>query len=86
MTAGSFDELHCVLAVGEIGNRYMHAVFGEPFGERLPDAAGTAGDDGDFVFVAFGHLNFSLKWRPRHKLRLSPRGLDPRSMMRCDER
>jgi hypothetical protein len=33
----------------------VHAVFGETLGKRLPNAIGAAGDDGDFILVAFSH-------------------------------
>jgi len=49
---------------GKAGDFYtssdVHAVFGQPFRKRLPDAVRRAGDDGDFVFVTFGHC-FSLR-------------------------
>jgi hypothetical protein len=38
----------------------MHAILGETLGKGLPDAVGGAGDDGNFVFVTFGHC-FSLR-------------------------
>ena len=43
----------------DIGDGDVHAVLGKPLGERLADAVRRAGDDGDFVLVAFGHA-FSL--------------------------
>jgi hypothetical protein len=37
----------------------VHAVLGQPFGEGLPDAAGRAGNDGDFLtFGRFAPLFF----------------------------
>ena len=43
-----------VRAGADVGDGDVHAVLGEPLRERLADAL-TAGDDGDFVLVAFGH-------------------------------
>ena len=56
LAAGGFHQLHGLAAVDEVDDRDMHAVLGQPLGERLPDAVGGAGDDGDFVFVTFGHF------------------------------
>ena len=41
----------------DVGDRDVHAVLGQPLGEGLPDAAGGAGDDGDFVLVTLGHFH-----------------------------
>ena len=57
LAAGGFHQLHGLRAVADIDDRDVHAVFGQPFGEGLPDAAGAAGDDGDFVLVTFGHVS-----------------------------
>ena len=43
--------------VTQIGDRDMYAFIGQPFGESLPDASGSAGDDSDFVLVTFGHFH-----------------------------
>ncbi len=56
LAAGGFHHFYGLFAINDVDDRDMHAVLGQPLGERLPDAAGGAGDDGDFVFVTFGHF------------------------------
>jgi hypothetical protein len=43
------------VSVGHIGDGNVHAVFRETLGEGLPNTIGAAGDDGDFILVAFSH-------------------------------
>ncbi len=59
LTAGGLDHFHGRRAVADVDDGDVHAVLGQPLGEGLPDAAGGAGDDGDFVLVTFGHCDFS---------------------------
>jgi hypothetical protein len=53
---GQLDQFYGVRARRDVGNGDVHAVLGETFRECLADAFRSAGDDGDFVLVAFGHV------------------------------
>ena len=78
---GGFHHFHGVGGVAEIDDGDVHAVLGQTFGEGLPDAAGGAGDDGDFILVTFGHCCFLLASAAR-QFPSSPPGLTRGSMMR----
>ena len=56
LAAGGFHQLHGLVAIDDVHHRDVHAVLGQPFREGLPDAVRRAGDDRDFVLVAFGHF------------------------------
>jgi hypothetical protein len=60
LPAGSLDQFYGRSAVSNVDHRDMHAILGETLGKGLPDAVGGTGDDGNFVFVTFGHC-FSLR-------------------------
>ena len=60
LPSGGFDHFHGGLAVDNIDDRYMHAVFRQSLGKCLPDAVRSACNDSDFVFVAFGHEIFPI--------------------------
>ena len=57
LPAGSLDQFYGRSAVSNVDHRDMHAILGETLGKGLPDAGGGAGDDGNFVFVTFGHFH-----------------------------
>ena len=56
LTAGLLDQRHGFVARLDVGDDDVDAVLGETLGERLTDPFAGAGDDGDFVLVAFCHL------------------------------
>jgi hypothetical protein len=55
VTSRRFDELHGLAPVRHIGDGNVHAVFGETLCKSLPNPIGAAGDDGDFILMAFSH-------------------------------